>query len=337
MEEKMQNVLRAALCGVALGGLVAAGAQAQETTIVTSDARFEGNTVFVPSATVSDRAFLVVHADDADQTILGHALVEPGLNENIAVTLAREPRPDEDFIVMLHEDTGIAGEFEFADNVELDRPLMIAGAPVVQRARFAALAEADEPAVVATEAAGIDVSGATHSGNVLTFSSVTIPEAGFLVIHADAPDQPMLGHAPLQAGVNQSVSVTLERDPAVGETLIAMLHEDAGIAGQFEPEIDEPLATAEGAALVGPGGEELVATAGDPVAVRFRVASGDAATAGEPGGATASGQQPAERSAAPIPEAEATGSAPSGSSGGSAGGSSGGSPGGSSGGSAGGY
>lgn len=328
----MRKLMKAALCGVALGSLVAAAAQAQETTVEVSNAQFEGSTVFIPSATVSERAFVVVHADDPGQTVLGHAVLDAGINENIAVTLSREPQPDEEFIVMLHEDTGTVGAFEFAEGVEVDRPLIVAGAPLTARLRFAEIGEPDaaavvaEPdaAVVAAEAAGIDVSDATHTGNVLHFSFVTIPEAGFLVIHADEPDQPMLGHVPLQAGINQDASVTLDRDPAVGETLIAMLHVDEGVAGQFEPEIDEPLVAAEGAALIGPGGEELVATVGDPLAVRFRVASSDEGPASEPGSATASGQQPAERSAAPIPGAEATGSGSGGSADGSSGGSAGG-------------
>lgn len=321
----MRNAVRAALCGVALGSLAAAAVHAQDATIEVSNAQFQGNTVLIPSATVTAPAFVVVHADDADQTVLGHAALNPGVNQNVAVTLDRQPEPGEEFIVMLHEDVGTAGAFE----MEADPPLMVTGVPVTARVSFAEVAEPEaavaiaepEAAVVGAAAAGIDVSNATHTGNVLSFSSVTMPTAGFLVIHAEGPDEPILGQTPLQPGINQNVSVTLERDPAVGETLTAMLHVDEGAAGQFEPELDGALA-AEGAVLIGPGGEELTAAAGDPVAVRFRVASrGEAAV-------TASGEAPAERSAAEIPEAEATVPAPDGAasapSGGSAGGSSGG-------------
>lgn len=303
----MRNVLRAALCGVALGGLVAAAAQAQETSIVVSDARFEGSTVFIPSATVSQPAFAVVHADDPAQTVLGYAVLDPGINEEIAVTLARAPQPGEEFIVMLHQDTGTVGTFEFAEGVELDRPLVVAGAPVAARLAFAegeaaafvvepdAAVELEAEAAVAADAdaAGIDVSNATHSGNVLHFSSVTMPSAGFLVIHAAEEGEPIIGQTPLQAGVNQDVTVTLDRNPAVGEELIAMLHLDVGVAGQFEPETDEPLMAGGGTTLIGPFGEELIIAADDPVSVRFRVASDEEGIAAE---------QPAERLAAPIPE-----------------------------------
>jgi predicted lipoprotein with Yx(FWY)xxD motif len=86
------------------------------------------------------------------------------------------------------------------------------------------------------------------SDNTVTVSSVTADTNGWLVIHAQAEGNPgpVVGTAPVSAGVNNAVVV--EIDPASAtETLYAMLHVDAGSEGEYEfPGDDVPATDADG-------------------------------------------------------------------------------------------
>ncbi|MDY8108001.1 hypothetical protein U0C82_02405 [Fulvimarina sp. 2208YS6-2-32] len=69
------------------------------------------------------------------------------------------------------------------------------------------------------------------SGGTVSASSVTAPEKGWLVVHrtdADMKPGPVVGHAPLEAGVNENVSVELGEDVASGDMLMLMVHSEAG-------------------------------------------------------------------------------------------------------------
>ena len=69
----------------------------------------------------------------------------------------------------------------------------------------------------------------------VTITRATNNEPGWLVIHADeegAPG-PVIGYAPLPAGINANVKVEVDATAATA-TLYAMLHTDAGTTGAFE-------------------------------------------------------------------------------------------------------
>ncbi len=86
---------------------------------------------------------------------------------------------------------------------------------------------------------------------VVSVPRVESPVDGFVIIHEDmagAPG-PILGLAPIPAGVSTDVEVELDRPVADAETLHAMLHFDAGVAGTYEPGVDLP-ATRMGAPVV---------------------------------------------------------------------------------------
>ncbi len=77
----------------------------------------------------------------------------------------------------------------------------------------------------------------------LVFSSVTIPDAGWLVIYQEIDGEAgdMLGNAQLKSGENSPVTITIAARDAT-PTLIARLHEDAGSEGLFEyPGPDTPV------------------------------------------------------------------------------------------------
>lgn len=78
-------------------------------------------------------------------------------------------------------------------------------------------------------------------GRDLVIDLVKSPEAGWLVIHAANGDQAgeVLGYTAVPAGESKAVAVTVS---AIPPKMIAMLHVDRGVAGQYEfPGDDAPL------------------------------------------------------------------------------------------------
>ena len=89
---------------------------------------------------------------------------------------------------------------------------------------------------------------ALSSENTVTIGSVTADTASWIVIHAQGESGPgaVIGFAAVSAGENSEVVVTIDAAAAT-ETLYAMLHVDAGTAGEYEfPGDDVPAVDAEG-------------------------------------------------------------------------------------------
>ncbi|HEC23774.1 MAG TPA: hypothetical protein ENI95_12750 [Chloroflexi bacterium] len=125
---------------------------------------------------------------------------------------------------------------------------------------------AEEPPAAGEESGEEEMSGevtnavevedqALGEGHTVTIARVVSDTPGWLVIHADnegAPG-PILGFAPVEAGENTDVVVEIDASRAT-ETLYAMLHVDAGTAGEFEfPDgEDVPARDAEGNVVTPP-------------------------------------------------------------------------------------
>jgi predicted lipoprotein with Yx(FWY)xxD motif len=134
-------------------------------------------------------------------------------------------------------------------------------------------AVAEEEAPMVSNAVVVSDQALSESGTV-TVASVTSDTAGWLVIHAQADGSPgpILGRTQVSAGENNDVVV--EIDPAgATETLYAMLHVDAGTAGEFEfPGEDGPALDAEGNVVT----PSFDLTGGSPVATTILLAESDA-------------------------------------------------------------
>jgi len=64
--------------------------------------------------------------------VIGVVTVEAGVHTNIAVPLSEEIGPNQTLGVVLHRDTGKAGEFEFVLGKEVDLPVMNGRRPVLE-------------------------------------------------------------------------------------------------------------------------------------------------------------------------------------------------------------
>jgi plastocyanin len=101
-----------------------------------------------------------------------------------------------------------------------------------------------QPAPTATSLTpSVSVSDQDIIDGKVTVEEVVSDGPGWIVIHADADGAPgpVVGHAPVQNGVNQNVQVSIDTAAAT-ETLYAMLHTDAGVQGEYEfPGDDVPV------------------------------------------------------------------------------------------------
>lgn len=107
-------------------------------------------------------------------------------------------------------------------------------------------------------------------GSTITVASVTLPAAGYVVVHADAGDGspgPVIGHSELlPEGTSTDVVVELDEPLTETQTVFPMAHIDANGNGEYEffpPDetIDVPAMTADGEVAV--VGGEVTVTSGD--------------------------------------------------------------------------
>jgi predicted lipoprotein with Yx(FWY)xxD motif len=112
----------------------------------------------------------------------------------------------------------------------------------------------EEPAAAEVSNAVTVEDQALGQGNTITVASVTADVDSWLVVHAqaDGGPGPVLGYSPVSAGENQDVVVEIDEAGAT-DTLYAMLHVDAGTAGEYEfPGEDVPAVDAEGNVVTPP-------------------------------------------------------------------------------------
>jgi hypothetical protein len=76
------------------------------------------------------------------------------------------------------------------------------------------------------------------TGKTVTIDELSIPQDGFVVIHATKDGKPVtaqyLGETPVTAGFHQNVNVTLDQKPKPGTTYVATLYGDNGQPGKFK-------------------------------------------------------------------------------------------------------
>lgn len=186
------------------------------------------NRIVVDSAVSRGQGFVAIYADDDGDfgELLGHAALSAGDNDDVVVTLSRDAVDQERLRGRLHEDRGTTGTFEPGT----DTPMQRDGNDVVDD--FVVTVHATlTPSVTVTGIAPL-----SELSTVVVVPSATSVGPGWLVIHADQGGSPgdILGHAPLDAGTTNNVTVMLSAPVADGATLYAMLHADSGTIGTFE-------------------------------------------------------------------------------------------------------
>lgn len=184
------------------------------------------NGEIVVERVVSDGpGWIVIHYDDNGEPglIIGFAPLVDGVNEEVHVPLV-ETAVTDPLYIMLHQDTGTLGEFEFprADpqvtyNDIVMTPISFGISP------GNILYTQDQPLVIDGDTATVSV------------PLVIVDIDTWVVIYADINGQPgdILGWTWVGAGVNRNIAVTINPDEAT-DTLYVVLHHDADSDQEFD-------------------------------------------------------------------------------------------------------
>ena len=194
-----------------------------------TDQFLDGNSVRVASVTAQERGWIVIHADNDGKPgpVLGQTLFNAGTTENLVVFLNGEPT--DVLWPMLHLDTGVSGEYEFGAVEGADPPLKVGDRVAVTPIwTVPHMRVADQIVLYGDAMTMMDTP-------TLVAQSVLSEGAGWLVVHSDADGSPgpVLGVAPVAAGLNVNVTVDLAVD-GLTPVLWPMLHVDTGEAGVYE-------------------------------------------------------------------------------------------------------
>jgi hypothetical protein len=191
----------------------------------------EQRVVIISDVIAPEAGWLVIYAggDDSPEEVVGYVSVPVGSSQDVAVEI--DPFAVTPLLTArLHTDSGEAGVFEFPD---ADPPLELDGTPV--EASFPVTLDLVLPALaVADQAIGKE--------GLVQVTSVTVPEAGWIALHADKAGEPgeILGQTPLAPGAHGDVVITFDWHRAT-TPMHLLLYQDLGVAGRFEPEtVDAP-------------------------------------------------------------------------------------------------
>lgn len=193
--------------------------------------------VTIPLVESAVDGWIVIHAEanGAPGPVIGFAPVAAGANEDVTVEI--DPAGGTDTVyAMLHVDEGIEGVYEFPGP---DGPARDNAGDVVVTP-FALDGLPGDAVSVIDQLASDD--------NSVVVPAVRASEDGWIVIHSDADGGPgpVAGFAAVSAGANHNIVVELDPEMTT-DTLHAMLHVDAGVAGEYEfPGEDGPVQDAEG-------------------------------------------------------------------------------------------
>lgn len=205
----------------------------QATLTVESQGTSGGNQVVIPELTITQSGWVVIHRSNADGTgpmvppIIGKTKIETGTSTDVRIQLEESVANDEQLFAMLHMDTGVSGEYEFAGPDTPDQPVTVEGKVVTKPFTI----QQTDPAL--TNVPDQPNDGAFEVG-------VNAAEDGWVVLHRESASGggpgSVIGNAMVSAGTNSDVSIALNEGESVstGETLFAMLHYDTGTKGEYE-------------------------------------------------------------------------------------------------------
>jgi hypothetical protein len=174
--------------------------------------------VVIERVTMSEPGWVVIHPDEDGQPglIIGFAILEAGVNEEVAVDLLVDTVTPQMY-AKLHEDSNIAGEFDFPTG---DLPLQVNGRAIPA-----------EP--FHTDTGNYLFTRDQAAGTAVTVPVIVIETNGWLVVYDNDQQTDPLGFTWLSAGINRNVSVEISSGQA-GDILYATLHSDGGTPQEFE-------------------------------------------------------------------------------------------------------
>jgi hypothetical protein len=129
------NTIAALAALTVLPGLTIA-AEAQDAGIVADFQPVVDGALTIAEVAAPDGGFLVVWLPKDNKPFRGRVIaavpVEAGVHADLKVPLDEEVGPDQTLGIVLHQDTGEAGKFEFELGKEVDLPVMNGRRPVME-------------------------------------------------------------------------------------------------------------------------------------------------------------------------------------------------------------
>ena len=182
-------------------------------------------TVTIDRVVAVEPGWLAIHSAVEGNPVIGVTPVDAWVSSKVVVEVD-EISVTDTLIVMLHVDAGTVGEFEFPGG---DVPVQIADQVVTS------------PFSTVVNASVTVNDQALSRHDTVTIELAIMLQDGWLAIHSDAEGSPVIGFTPLKAGLNRNVAVLV--DPSsFTDSLLAMLHVDEGLVGEFEfPDADLPI------------------------------------------------------------------------------------------------
>ncbi|MGB8375089.1 MAG: hypothetical protein WCE57_07205 [Salegentibacter sp.] len=234
-------------------------------SLTVTDQAVVDNSLTVGNITLDQAGYVVVHADNSDggpvvpDIISEPVYLEAGSHDNVEVPLKDDANVNagDTVWVMLHTDNGTEGEYEFDGSNGLDGPITDMNGDIVMTSII--ISAAGNPM------GSLSVDDQVLTNNHVSVGSISLDQAGWVVIHADngndGPQVPEIISQPvyLQAGDYTNVEVPLKEsaDVNTGDTVWVMLHTDTGTAGEYEFDgsgngIDSPIKDENGDIVVTP-------------------------------------------------------------------------------------
>ncbi len=231
------------------------------SSFTANDQDLVNGVVYVESITMEQDGYVVIHASNeaGDGPMVPEIISEPvyleaGTYSNVGVPLTDDANVEagDTLWVMLHEDTGAEGEYEFDGSNGLDLPIMDGDNVVVSAITINNVTTAAMSGV-------LTVNDQALVDNTITIENINLDMDGWVVVHAsnaagDGPMVPDIISVPvyLEAGDNADVEITFTEDADVeaGDVVWVMLHNDTGVEGVYEFNglngLDLPIVDADG-------------------------------------------------------------------------------------------
>ncbi len=186
-------------------------------------------TVTIAKVIAQEDGWIAIHSGAQNAPVVGEAAIKKGVNEDVEVPVDAAKVTDR-MTAMIHIDAGTKGKYEFPG---ADKPATLGSAIT------------NEPFWTVDH---VRVQSALlGSDNTIVVPYVLARADGWLAIHTTAQGNPVIGFAPVKAGLNERVQVKLDDPSKATETVLVMLHIDAGTKGKYEfPGPDAPVKDSAG-------------------------------------------------------------------------------------------
>jgi hypothetical protein len=196
---------------------------AGEDAVTVADQTIQGGMVVVGDVKAKAAGWIAIHASSDGFPVIGETYVHEGDNPNVGVWIDLDGATAS-MTAMLHLDAGKPGVYEFPGP---DGPVMgTDGKPI------------NPPFKVI----GVDVDDQLLDGKTVKIAKIIAQQDGWIAIHTSADGFPVIGTAPIKAGINEDVNVDIDASKAT-DRMTAMIHIDAGKIGTYEfPGPDGPAA-----------------------------------------------------------------------------------------------